>query len=117
MGAPIGNRLPFSKPTGTAAFPSTFEYWTDNLETTPVAMPVMVNQQGKIHPAPWVPFTRAGCDVGAFSIANIEFENTTTDIVNVFGPNSPEAAEGASKDPATAAKAKADFLGIAVHCA
>jgi len=117
MGAPIGNSLPFFKPTGTASFPSTFEYWTDPLETTPVAIPVMVNQQGKIHPAPWVPFTRAGCDVGAFSIANIEFENTTTDIVNVFGPNSPEAAEGASKDPATAAKAKADFLGIAVHCA
>ncbi|HXP65392.1 MAG TPA: hypothetical protein VN815_07955 [Steroidobacteraceae bacterium] len=117
MGAPIGNSLPFFKPTGTASFPSTFEYWTDPLETTPVAIPVMVNQQGKIHPAPWVPFTRAGCDVGAFSVANIEFENTTSDIVNVFGPNSPEAAEGASKDPATAAKAKADFLGIAVHCA
>src|ERR1700685_1988194 len=64
MGAPIGNSLPFFKPTGTAAFPSTFEYWTDPLETTPVAIPVMVDQQGKIHPAPWVPFTRAGCDVG-----------------------------------------------------
>ena len=42
-------------------------------------MPQMVDQRGKIHPAPWVPFTRAGCDVGAFSVANIEFENTTSD--------------------------------------
>jgi hypothetical protein len=113
MGAPIGNSLPFFKTDGTAAFPSTFEYWTDPLETTPVPIPVMVNQQGKIHPAPWVPFTRAGCDVGAFSIANMEFENITSDVNNVFGPSSPEAAEAKSNPT----KAKADFLGIAVHCA
>jgi hypothetical protein len=113
MGAPIGNSLAFFKPTGTASFPSTFEYWTDPLETTPVSIPVMVDQQGKIHPAPWVPFTRAGCDVGAFSVANIEFENITTDVTNVFGTGSPEAAE-ATGNPT---KAKADFLGIAVHCA
>jgi hypothetical protein len=113
MGAPIGNSLPFFKPTGTASFPSTFEYWTDPLETTPVSIPVMVDQQGKIHPAPWVPFTRAGCDVGAFSVANIEFENITTDVTNVFGPASAEAAEAKSNPT----KAKADFLGIAVHCA
>jgi hypothetical protein len=113
MGAPIGNSLPFFKPTGTASFPSTFEYWTDPLETTPVSIPVMVDLQGKIHPAPWVPFTRAGCDVGAFSVANIEFENITTDVTNVFGAGSPEAAEATSNPT----KAKADFLGIAVHCA
>jgi hypothetical protein len=57
MGAPIGNSLAFFKTDGTAAFPSTFEYWTDPLETTPVAIPVMVTPQGKIHPAPWVAFT------------------------------------------------------------
>jgi hypothetical protein len=113
MGAPIGNSLPFFKTTGTASFPSTFEYWTDPLETTPVPIPVMVDLQGKIHPAPWVPFTRAGCDVGAFSVANIEFENITTDVTNVFGAGSPEATE-ATTNPT---KAKADFLGIAVHCA
>jgi hypothetical protein len=113
MGAPIGNSLPFFKTTGTASFPSTFEYWTDPLETTPVPIPVMVDQQGKIHPAPWVPFTRAGCDVGAFSVANIEFENITTDVTNVFGAGSTEAAEATSNPT----KAKADFLGIAVHCA
>jgi hypothetical protein len=113
MGAPIGNSLPFFKTNGTASFPSTFEYWTDPLETSPVPIPVMVNQQGKIHPAPWVAFTRSGCDVGAFSVANIEFENITTDLTNVFGAGSPEAAE-ALNNPT---KAKADFLGIAIHCA
>jgi hypothetical protein len=112
MGAPIGNSLPFIRTDGTVAFPSTFEYWTDPLETTPVPIPVMVTPQGKIHPAPWVPFTRAGCDVGAFSVANIEFENVTSDINNVFGPNSPEAAEAKSNP----AKARTDFEGIAIHC-
>ena len=113
MGAPIGNSLPFFQSNGKAAFPSTFEYWTDPLETTPVPIPVMVDQDGKVHPAPWVPFTRAGCDVGAFSVANIEFENITSDLNNVFGANSPEATEAATNPT----KAKADFLGIAVHCA
>ena len=113
MGAPIGNSLPFFTASGGASFPSTFEYWTDPLETSPVAVPVMVDQRGKVHPAPWVPFTRAGCDVGAFSVANIEFENTASDLNNVFGANSPEAAEVKSNPN----KAKADFLGIAIHCA
>src|SRR5262249_42490304 len=110
MGAPIGNSLPFFNASGGASFPSTFEYWTDPLQTTPVPIPVMVDQRGKVHPAPWVAFTRAGCDVGAFSVANIEFENVTSDVNNVFGPNSPEANEAKTNN----AKAKADFLGIAV---
>ena len=38
-----------------------------------------------ITPAPWVPFTRAGCDVGDFSTANVELENTAVDIPKVFG--------------------------------
>ena len=113
MGAPIGNSLPFFQANGAATFPSTFQYWTDPLETTPTPIPAMVDQRGKVHPAPWVPFTRAGCDVGAFSVANIEFENITNDITTVFGANSPEAAEA----KANPTKARADFLGIAVHCA
>jgi hypothetical protein len=59
-----------------------------------------------------VPFTRAGCDVGAFSVANIEFENTGSDINTVFGPNSPQAQEAQSNSTL----ARADFVGIAIHC-
>ena len=81
--------------------------------TTPVYVPEMVDARGKVHPAPWVPFTRAGCDVGAFSIADIEFENTTSDVDNVFGPNSPEH----NKNLSNHALAVADFEGIAIHCA
>src|ERR1700730_16360097 len=55
----------------------------------------------------------AGCDVGAFSVANIEFENVTSDIDTVFGANSPQHQEAATNRT----KAIADFEGIAVHCA
>lgn len=111
MGMPIGNTIVYYKPDGSTSFTSSFAYWTDNLGTTTV--PQMVDRRGKVHPAPWVPFTRAGCDVGAFSVANIEFENVTSDVDNVFGPTSPEHVEAATNRTL----ASADFEGIAVHCA
>jgi hypothetical protein len=109
FGFSIGNSFGLFQ-NGVASFPSSFAYWTD---VAADGLPQMVDQRGKTHPAPWVPFTRAGCDVGAFSIANIEFENVTSDINNVFGPSSPQAQEAKSNR----AKAIADFEGIAVHCA
>jgi hypothetical protein len=109
-GQPVANSYGFFRADGSVGFSSSFAYWTD---TAPDGAPQMIDGRGKTHPAPWVPFTRAGCDVGAFSMANIEFENIGSDINNVFGPTSSEAAEAA----ATPAKAVADFEGIAVHCA
>lgn len=64
-------------------------------------------------PAPWVPFTRAGCNVGEVGMSNTVLENIATDIPTVFGPDSPQAAE-AKADPT---KATADVVGYAVHCA
>jgi len=118
FGIPIGNSLRYFNPDGTTNGMSSFAYWTDPVaafsgQTVTDALPQMIDQHGKIHPAPWVPFTRAGCDVGAFSVANIEFENINLDIATVFGANSVEAQEAQSQP----AKAQADFLGIAVHCA
>jgi hypothetical protein len=116
FGVPIGNSFRYFNPDGSSSGAGSFAYWTDPLDSFDASptdtTPQMIDQRGKIHPAPWVPFTRAGCDVGAFSIANIELENTGLDITTVFGANSPEAAE-AKTDPT---KATADFLGIAVHC-
>jgi hypothetical protein len=109
FGFSIGNSFGIFQ-NGVASFPSSFAYWTD---VTADGLPQMVDRRGKTHPAPWVPFTRAGCDVGGFSIANLEFENVTSDINNVFGPNSPQAAEAKSNRN----KAIADFEGIIVHCA
>ena len=117
FGFGVGNSFGFFDTTGTPRFQSSFAYWTDVVNegttATPVNVPQMVDQSGKVHPAPWVPFTRAGCDFGAFSIANIEFENTTSDVDNVFGPTSPEHAENIANH----ALALADFEGIAIHCA
>ena len=109
-GQPVANSYGFFRPDGSIGFSSSFVYWTD---TAPDGQPQMIDQRGKVHPAPWAVFTRAGCDVGAFSTANIEFENISSDINNVFGANSPQAAEA----KATPGKAIADFEGIAVHCA
>jgi hypothetical protein len=109
-GQPVANSYGFFKADGSVGFSSSFSYWTD---PAPDGTPQMIDPRGKIHPAPWVPFTRAGCDVGAFSMANIEFENVSGDITNVFGPNSFEAMEAHSNF----AKAVADFEGIAIHCA
>jgi hypothetical protein len=128
MGMPIGNTIVYYNPDGSTSFKSSFTYWTDPLEpatATTAAIPEMLDQRGKNHPAPWVPFTRAGCDFGAFSIANMELENTSSDIDQVFGPTSPEhnqvaAANALPNTPANAkarAKPAADFEGIAIHCA
>jgi len=111
FGVPIGNSIGLFNPaTGVASFPSSFTYWTDVLAD---GTPEMLAPNGKNAPAPWVPFTRAGCDVGAFSIANMEFENISSDINNVFGPSSPQAQEASNNFR----KAIADFEGIIVHCA
>jgi hypothetical protein len=68
-------------------------------------------------PAPWVPYTRAGCNVGEIATVNQELENPVPDLSEVFGPNSPEVAQlnadtDPYKDPETA-----DYVGLAVHCA
>jgi hypothetical protein len=106
-GTGLSNSFNYYKPDGTAPFISTFGYWTNII---PDGAPLMVNESGKIAPAPWVPFTRAGCDVGMASLANTVLENNSTDVVNVFGAGSPEAGE-------SSAQKTADFVGIAIHCA
>ena len=125
MGIPIGNSLRYFNPNGTSSPAGSFAYWTDPLDSfvnNPTDItPQMIDRAGATHPAPWVAFTRAGCDVGAFATANIELENTGLDVTTVFGANSPEAKEvatdGQSRDPKVQAQPVADFEGIAVHCA
>src|SRR4029077_16475508 len=69
-------------------------------------------------PAPWVPWTRAGCDVGDVSTANMVLENALFDIPKVFGPNSPETAQlNANAGDSFRNKETADYIGLAVHCA
>src|SRR5712671_4863172 len=112
FGWAVANSYGFFRADGSVGFSSSFLYWTAQAAD---GHPQMTNELGKIAPAPWVPFTRAGCDVGAFSIANIEFESIPADVNTVFGPTSPEGIE--ANDPKQRDKANADFLGIAMHCA
>src|SRR4051794_33736765 len=70
MGQPVSNSYRYFKPDGTSATGVSFAYWTaplfDPANPTPAdTAPTMINEQGKVAPAPWVPFTRAGCDFGA----------------------------------------------------
>ena len=112
-GIPVSNAFGFFNANGTDSFASSFAYWTDKLSGTNDSTYEMLSADGKNAPAPWVPYTRAGCNFGAVGTANIELENTRSDITTVFGPNSPEATE-AHNNPTLA---QADFVGIAIHCA
>jgi hypothetical protein len=95
-------------------FPSSFFYWTDTVaDITPATNDgtfALTTASGDNVPAPWVPFTRAGCDVGAFSTANIVLERSPFDVQKVFGANSPQAKEDSDRQ-------NADFIGEAIHCA
>ena len=115
---------------GTTGSASAFTYWTDPIDYTGTdTNPNMVyspvppaTAQTPVSPttntpAPWVPYTRAGCNVGDIATANQELENVTPDIADAFGANSPEEQQLNSdkdsyKDPETA-----DYVGVAVHCA
>jgi hypothetical protein len=115
----IANSFGVFEPSGSAAFPSAFFYWTDLVsDITPATMDnnfALTTPSGQNVPAPWVPFTRAGCTVGAFSTANIVLERTPFDVIKVFGAGSPQAMES------TSTKVKPnqtdDFEGAAIHCA
>ena len=115
---------------------SSFAYWTDPLDDTaskpnaqhdtnpnmvysPVppataASPVTPNT---VTPAPWVPYTRAGCNVGEVGTANSVLENTGFDIPKVFGTNSPENAQLTADPDSFKDQESNDYVGIAVHCA
>jgi hypothetical protein len=118
MGVPVANSFRYFNPNGTSSPGVSFAYWTDPLFDPSTSTPTdttynMLTAGGKNAPAPWVPYTRTGCNFGAVGTANIELENIATDIPTVFGTNSPQAAEVKSNPN----QAFADFVGVAVHCA
>jgi hypothetical protein len=117
-GQTVSNSFVRTSSTGAFSFPSTFQYWTDTVSAsgTPT-VPNLVQPDGSQMPAPWVTYTRAGCNFGAVGIADMELENVSTgatgDMTTVFGANSPQWNEA----KANSSKAVTDFEGIAVHCA
>lgn len=124
-GVPVANSYRYFNPDGTTNPGVSFAYWTDPI-FDPTGHPSdfnfnMLGANGKNTPAPWVPYTRAGCNVGQVATANTVLENIATDIPTVFGPNSPEAAEVKADAPNCVSSAPcqsfSDFVGIGVHCA
>jgi hypothetical protein len=123
QGLPVANEYNYYTPSGSTDTAGSFAYWTDPVVDyhTATSAPVgdsdytLVTAQGKNAPAPWVPYTRAGCDFGSVAAADTELENTLPDIPLVYGANSPEAKE--AENPKLANKAAADFMGLSVHCA
>jgi len=117
-GVPVSNSFRYFNPDGTSNTGVSFAYWTDPIFDPAISKPTdttfnMLTAEGGNAPAPWAPFTRAGCDVGAVATANTILENIATDIPTVFGKGSPQAAEVLSNP----GQAFADFVGIGVHCA
>jgi hypothetical protein len=135
-GMPISNGYRSYNADGTTDPAGSFAYWTDPIFDTastpnpghdtnpsmvyapsPPATTKPAPAPDKVTPAPWVPFTRAGCDVANISAANTVLENTAVDIPKVFGPGSPEDQQLTS-DPDRFKDAEvADYVGLAVHCA
>jgi hypothetical protein len=118
MGVPVSNSFRYFNPNGTSNTGVSFAYWTDPIFDPTTSTPTdttfnMLTAGGKNAPAPWVPYTRAGCNVGAVATANTILENTGPDVPKVFGVGSPQAVE-AQANPTLA---QADFVGIGIHCA
>jgi len=138
QGAPIGNSYRSYNTDGTADLDTAFTYWTDPIDDTafapnaghdtnpnmvyspvPPATASIPVSPTTVTPAPWVPYTRAGCNVGEVATANQELENPGYDIGQVFGANSPEEQQvlNDTADPYYLDPEVADYVGLGIHCA
>jgi hypothetical protein len=137
-GTGMGNNSYLSYNTdGTTDSATSFTYWTDPIDDTasppnaghdtnpnmvyspvPPATASSPVPPTTVTPAPWVPYTRAGCNVGEIATANQELENPGFDIPQFFGQNSPEVAQlNADTTDSFKDQETADYVGIGVHCA
>jgi hypothetical protein len=136
QGMPIANDYQSYNADGSTDPAASFAYWTDPIfdtaktpntghDTNPsmVYSPVPPATASSpvapdtVTPAPWVPWTRAGCNVGGVSTANIELENNSIDIPKVFGASSPEVNQLNADSDSFKDAETADYDGVAIHCA
>jgi hypothetical protein len=123
QGIPVANEYRYYVPGGATHTAGSFAYWADpmvdyNTSTSkPVGdnAPTMIGTGGKMAPAPWVPYTRGGCNFASIAAANTDLENLVPDVPLVYGADSAQAKE--AENPKLANKAAADFMGLIVHCA
>jgi len=120
-GVPISNSFRYFNPDGSSNTGVSFAYWNGAIFDPTTLTPTdttfnMLAANGKNAPAPWVPYTRAGCNFGAVATANTILENTSVDVSRVFGPASVQQQE-VTANPPPSTLPQADFVGIGVHCA
>jgi len=89
--------------SGTPTQTSGFTYWTSKIGDGQYNFTSAPHTNA---PAPWVPYTRAGCNVGAVGMSGLVLESKG-DIGQVFGPGSPQY-----NDP----NYFTNQIGVAVHC-
>src|SRR5438132_954882 len=109
FGVPVSNSFKYYTTSGSTRTGVSFAYWTAPLYDPggpPFPPPQqtdlsheMINENGQIAPAPWVPFTRDGCDVGQVATANPSLENTAIDVPPFFGVGPPGAVRAAGDNP------------------
>jgi hypothetical protein len=133
-GQPVSNTYNVYDPDGSTHTATSFTYWTSPIIDTSPSVPApstvdpapsmtysdTVPASGPANrdtPAPWVPFTRAGCTVGNFSTANMVLENAAVDVPTVFGADSPEAQQTAADPDRFKDVEVAQYVGEAIHCA
>src|SRR5579862_6017905 len=111
----------FTPSGGVTPERSVFSYWTgagaDSFPQMDYSATVPATGGTTAPPAPWVPFTRAGCNVGGVSSVNMELENVNPDLQNVFGASSPELAQDNADPDSFKDQEVNDYVGLAVHCA
>ena len=113
----------FTPSGGVTPEQSVFSYWTgggvgDGFPQMDYSANVPPSDPTKATPpAPWVPYTRDGCNVGGVSAVNMEMENVNPDISNVFGASSPEEAQYSADSDSYKDQEVNDYVGLAVHCA
>ncbi|MGH9124614.1 MAG: hypothetical protein ACRDZ8_07790 [Acidimicrobiales bacterium] len=136
QGMGVSNGYQTYNPDGTTDPAGSFAYWTDPVfdeastpaaghdtnpsmvySATPPATTKPTPADTTTTPAPWVPFTRSGCNVGDVSTANTVLENTAVDFPEVFGSNSPENTQLQADTDSFKDAETADYVGLAVHCA
>jgi hypothetical protein len=106
-GIAVGDSYGSFQSDGSVAFASAFAYWT---AIGGDGKPLMLADTGKMLPAPWVPFTRAGCDVGVFATVGLALQRPDLEVANVLGASD---AGTTARDPGLA---EAALFGIAIHC-
>jgi hypothetical protein len=136
QGVGIANSFQSYNADGTTDPAAAFTYWTGAIDDTartpnpghdtnpnlvyspvPPATASSPVAPTTVTPAPWVPFTRAGCNVGEVATDNQVLENPVPDIANFFGANSPEEQQVTADPDSFKDNEVADYVGLAVHCA